>query len=167
MVVIVPQGNVFLNNQFIIFILIIIILQLRERKINPWQLFILPLFILLIFAQAIYPNILFTSSDIFILLGGYLFGTVLGIIVGKFYYVQFDENDEKIILKGSYLAVGLWIIIILMKVYGEGVLNSSGLIKLDLVVPLFLMITIGTMISRRAFIYWKYLKYKKQKKVYS
>lgn len=161
MVVIVPQGNFFLNYQFLIVIIIIVILQLRERRIKPWSIFILPLFMVFITAPVIYPYMFSSSLNFIILWGGYIIGTALGIIIGRFMNVKSDETDERIILKGSYVAVGLWIIIILIKIYGENILNNSGLIKLDLVVSLLLMITLGTIISRRAYIYWKYLNHKK------
>lgn len=162
MTVIMPDSNIFSNNQFLIIIILIILLQLRERKIRPIGLFILPLLLILL-------TISFVSTEIsgifdaIILIGGYLLGTVLGLVIGKFMDVKVDETSNKIILKGSYIAVGLWIAIILLKVYGENFLNQTGIIKVDLVLALFLMITLGTMVSRRIFIYWKYLKHKKTK----
>jgi hypothetical protein len=53
--------------------------------------------------------------------------------------------------------------IILLKIYGESVLNNTGITKVDLVLALFLMITLKTMVSRQIIVYWKYLKHKKTK----
>jgi membrane protein CcdC involved in cytochrome C biogenesis len=88
-------------------------------------------------------------------------GTMLGLIIGRFMEVKTSDKDDKIILKGSRVAVAIWIVIILLKIYGESVLNNTGIIKVDLVLALFLMITLGTVVSRRIIIYWKYLKHKK------
>ncbi len=79
--------------------------------------------------------------------------------------VKNNKNNDKIILKGSHVAVAIWILIILLKLYGENILNNMSIIKVDLVLALFLMITLGTVVSRRIIIYWKYLKHKKTKEI--
>jgi len=108
-----------------------------------------------------------SAFDFIIIIIGFIIGAVLGLIIGRFMDVKTNENNDKIILKGSRVAVAIWILIILLKIYGENVLNNTGIIKVDLVLALFLMITLGTVISRRIIIYWKYLKHKKTKKVKS
>ena len=137
-------------------------LQLRERKLKPWSLFILPLILGLITIQVISSEIS-SAFDFIIIILGFLVGTLLGLIIGRFMDVKTSENNDKIILKGSRVAVAIWIVIILLKIYGENILNNAGIIKVDLVLALFLMITLGTVVSRRMIIYWKYLKHKKTK----
>ena len=73
--------------------------------------------------------------------------------------VKVDKNGV-MILKGSYIAVFLWIAIILLKIYGENEIVSARLIELNLLTTVFLVITIGAMIARRIFIYWRFFKFR-------
>jgi hypothetical protein len=52
-----------------------------------------------------------------------------------------------------------------MKVYGENALSGTGWIELNLLTSAALTMTLGAMISRRSFVYWRYLKFKKEKMV--
>jgi ABC-type multidrug transport system permease subunit len=100
----------------------------------------------------------FNVAVIFIAL---LIGLLIGFLIGKFMEVEIDENGS-MILKGSYIAVFMWIAIILLKIYGENVLSGTGWIELNLITSAALIMTLGAMISRRSFVYWKYLKFKKE-----
>jgi hypothetical protein len=72
--------------------------------------------------------------------------------------VKIDEKDGSMVLKGSLLAVLLWAAIIGLKIYGKDLLGGIGLIDAGLITSTFLMLTVGMMISRRAFVYWRYLQ---------
>lgn len=113
----------FNSQSFLIIIIIIILLQLRERRVNKFSLMILPLFILLI-TFSLVKSVIFTSLQNFIvIILGFVIGLLIGIAVGSFMLVKVDE-DGSMILKGSKIAVGLWIAVILLKIYGQGVLNN-------------------------------------------
>jgi membrane protein CcdC involved in cytochrome C biogenesis len=160
--IIVPNSDMFMGNGFLFIILLIVLLQLRERKVKIWSLILFPAFMLYISLSLIY-NELFSSYYSFILIiAGFLIGIILGIIIGRFFEVKVSEKDGSLVLKGSYIAVFLWISIILIKVYGENILNQ-GIIAADLLTSMFLMMTLGAMISRRIIIYRKYLKHREIK----
>ena len=63
-------------------------------------------------------------------------------------------------MRGSVIAVVIWILVILIKIYGEQTLGSMKYFDLSVLTSMFLMITLGTMISRRIFIYRKYREHK-------
>lgn len=136
-------------------------LQLRERKIKPWSLFILPLILGLITIQVISSEIS-SAFDFIIIMLGFLVGTILGLIIGRFMDVKTSASDDKIILKGSRATVDMDCYYP-FKDKRENILNNARIIKVDLILALFLMITLGTVVSRRMIIYWKYLKHKKTK----
>ncbi len=161
MTVIIPESSTFTSNPFLLIVILIVLLQLRERKIKIWSLIFFPAFMLLISLYLIYNEILGYYSFILILVG-FLVGIVLGLVIGRFMEVKVDEKDGALILKGSLIAVFLWISIILLKIYGENILNQ-GIIAVDLLTSIFLMMTVGAMISRRAYIYRKYLKHRELK----
>ena len=158
MVVIVPDGNLYNNQSFLLIILIIVILQLRQRRVRSWTLIIMPAFLSIITIPLVI-NELNNIYNVIVLVIALLIGISFGILIGKFMEVKVDENGA-MILKGSFIAVFLWIAIILLKIYGGNELASARLIELNLLTTAFLVITIGAMISRRIFIYWRFLKFK-------
>jgi membrane protein CcdC involved in cytochrome C biogenesis len=157
--VIYPDSNVFGSQSFIVVIIIIVLLQLRERRVKPWSLMILPAFMFLI-TLSIIQNVFFTSLLNFsLIIAGFIIGLFIGIAVGYFMKVKVDENGN-MILKGSLIAVGLWILVIITKFYGQNVLGNSGYIDFGVLSSMILMLTLGAMISRRIFIYMKFRHYK-------
>ena len=158
--IIYPDSNMFNNQSFLIIIIIIVLLQLRERKVNKFSLMILPLFMLLITASLV-QSVIFTSLQNFIIISmGFIIGLLIGIAVGSFMKVKVDK-DGSMILKGSIIAVGLWISVILLKIYGEGVLNNTGYFNIGVLSSAILMLTLGAMISRRILVYMKYRNFRK------
>lgn len=158
--VIIPDSST-INQLLLLIILIVIILQLRERKVKSWRLIILPLFMLLITTLVVY-NVLFSSVLNFSLItAGFILGVVIGIAIGSLMKVKIDEKDGSMVIKGSIIAVILWIAIIALKVYGQDLLEGAGLIDLNILTSIFLMMTLGAIISRRIFLYRKYLQHKK------
>ncbi len=150
----------FSNQSFLVIIVIIVLLQLRERRVNKFSLMILPLFMLLI-TLSIVQSVIFTSLlNFIVIILGFVMGLVTGIAVGSFMEVKVDE-DGSMILKGSKIAVGLWISVILLKIYGQGVLNNTGYFNIGVLSSAILMLTLGAMISRRILVYMKYRNFRK------
>lgn len=148
------------TQSLIIIFIIIILLQLRERRVKSWKLMIMPAFMFLITAGIVY-NVLFSNILNFTLITiGLILGIGLGILIGSIMKVRIDENGS-MMLKGSVIAVGLWLLVIAFKIYGKDILSGTGLISLDVLTSMILMMTLGAMISRRFYVYMKYLKHKK------
>ena len=159
MTVIVPDSNFMASPSFLIIILLIIILQLRERKIKLRKLIIMPVILSIITIPMVYVEIysVFNAAVIFV---GLLIGVLMGFLISRFMEVKMDENGS-MIMKGSLIAVLLWAAIIVVRVYGRNEISSMGLIDLNLLTAMFLIMAVGAMISRRIFIYWKYMNFKK------
>ncbi len=150
----------FSNQSFLIVIIIVVLLQLRERKVNKFSLMILPLFMILVTATLV-QNVIFTSLINFIVISlGFIIGLLIGMVVGSFMEVKVDK-DGSMVLKGSLIAVGLWISVILIKMYGQGVLDSTGYFNIGVLSSAILIMTLGAMISRRILVYMKYRKFRK------
>ncbi len=159
--VIYPDSNLFSSQSFLIIIIIIILLQLRERRVNKFSLMILPLIMLLV-TLSLVQSVIFTSLQNFIIIIlSFVIGLLFGIAVGSFMMVKVDE-DGAMILKGSKIAVGLWIAVILLKIYGQGVLNNTGYFNIVVLSSAILMLTLGTMISRRIIVYMKYRNFRNE-----
>ncbi|MGZ7043228.1 MAG: DUF1453 domain-containing protein [Methanobacterium sp.] len=163
MTVIMPDANLFNNQGFLLVILLVVILQLRQRRVRSWTLMIMPALLSLITIPLVISE-LYSAFNIIILVISFIAGIAIGILIGKFMEVKIDENGS-MILKGSFIAVLLWIAIILLKLYGKDVLVGTRLIELNLLTSAFLVMTLGGMISRRVFIYWKYLQFRKERNI--
>jgi hypothetical protein len=156
LVVIYPDINMFNSQSFLVIIIILVILQLRQRRIRrPLGLMILPTFMLFI-TIFIVQNVIFTSLLNFILIiASFITGVLIGITLGNFFDVKV-EKDGTMFLKGSFVAVLLWILVIALKFYGDNQLTNSGYIDLNVLSSMLLMLTLGAMIARRLFIYNKF-----------
>lgn len=159
MTVIMPDANFANSSFFIVIILLIVILQLRERKMKLRRLILMPLILSLFIIPFVFIE-MYSIFNAVIIFAGLLTGVLMGILIGKFMEVKIHE-DGSIIFKGSYIAVFIWIAIILMRIYGKGALGSMGIVDLNLLTSAFLIMAVGAMISRRMFIYWKYRGFRK------
>ena len=66
----------------------------------------------------------------------------------------------RMVLKGSTVAVLIWAVIIVLKIYGKSWLAGIGLVDVGVLTSIFLAMTLGAMVSRRVYLYWQYLKKK-------
>lgn len=153
-----PQGA---DNIFFIVVLLILLLQLRTRRVKVLGLVVMPVLMLLLTIPMVALEASSGILGIGLLALGFVVGIGLGAIIGMMMEVKVDEKDGTMLLKGSILAVLVWAVVIGLKIYGKDILGSFGLIDLGLLTSVFLMITVGTMISRRAVTYWRYLQMKK------
>jgi len=72
-------------------------------------------------------------------------------------------EDGSLLVRGSFIAISLWFLIIYAKFYWQDTLNQMGWDP-NFLLSLFLLITVTSMISRRIYIYWRYLNKKKNLK---
>lgn len=157
--IIYPDSTMFNNQSFIIVIIFIVLLQLRERKVKPLSLMIMPVFMLFITIFLV-EGVIFTSVlNFFLIVGGFILGTGIGFLVASFMKVKLDE-DGNVMMKGSVIAVIIWILVIVIKFYGEQTLGSIQYIDFNVLTSIFLMMTLGAMISRRIIIYKRYREHK-------
>ena len=139
MTVIVPDSNFMASPSFLVIILFIVILQLRERKMNLRKLIIMPVILSLVTLPAVYIE-MYSVFNVAVIFVGLLIGVLMGYLIAKFMEVKIHE-DGSMILKGSLIAVLMWAAIIAIKIYGRNVISSMGLINLNLLTSIFLIMT--------------------------
>lgn len=149
------------GNVYFIVILFILLLQLRTRRVKLFGLVVMPVLMLLLTLPLVAMELNSGLVGLALLGVGLLIGVGIGIAIGSMMEVKVDEKDGTMLLKGSILAVLVWAVIIGVKIYGKGLLGSFGLLDWNMLTSIFLMLSVGTMIARRAFVYWRYLQMKK------
>ncbi|MEL7671458.1 CcdC protein domain-containing protein [Methanobacterium sp.] len=159
MTVIVPDSNFMASPSFLIIIFLIILLQLRERKMNLRKLIVMPVILAIFTLPAVYVE-MYSVFNVVVIFIGLLIGILMGYLISKFMEVKVHE-DGSMILKGSLLAVLMWAAIIVIKIYGRNAIGGMKLMDLSLLTSMFLIMTVGAMISRRVFIYRRYINFKK------
>lgn len=148
------------NQIVIIAVVIFLLFQLRQRKFHFWRSMVVPgtmLMVTLFFVRLELQGPLFNTIVIF---GGGVFGLLMGMIIARFTKLKIGK-DGSLLMRGSFIAMSLWFLIIMAKLYGQDTLNQMGLSS-SLVLSLFLMISVSTMISERVFIYYRYLRNRKE-----
>jgi membrane protein CcdC involved in cytochrome C biogenesis len=144
---------------FVIIAAIVILLQLRTRRIRPRSIWILPVFLAIVTAATIsfeYSGI----SRLLLSAAGLVIGCAIGAIIGSRMEVTFDEQG-RIMLKGSLVAVTIWILVLGLKFFGKGIIGDMGLISLDDLTAALLTLTLGSIMARRTYVLLKYLRLKK------
>lgn len=156
-------GDLAFNDQsylvFIAVIFLILLLQLRERRVRWWSLMIMPVFMLMVTWAVVSTELTSGIVNLLLITFGLAIGIVLGLIIGSRMEVKIDEQG-RMVLKGSTVAVLLWAVIIVLKIYGKNFISGFGLIDVGVLTSVFLAMTLGAMISRRVYVYWIYRKKK-------
>lgn len=150
----------FIDSNSIIFYLIIIFvavgnLREKEKKAPKLQSVIIFPFLMLIITFPLISNELNSIVNIILLSLGFIVGLFIGIIRGKFSDIRVNDNG-RMIIKGNILGVAIWLVIIVLKIVSETIL--TGYVGLNLLISVFLLITIGTIIARKIYIYWAFSK---------
>ncbi len=144
---------------FLLIAAIVILLQLRTRRVRLWTIWLPPAFLTLITVPIIaaeYSGL----STLLLSAAGFVIGCAVGVIIGSRMEVSTDEQG-RIVLKGSLVAVTIWILVLGLKFFGKGIIGDTGLISLDDLTAALLALTLGSIIARRAYVLLKYLRLKK------
>jgi membrane protein CcdC involved in cytochrome C biogenesis len=156
----VGSGNAAMGTEvFFLIAIIIVLLQLRTRKVRPVTIWIPPVFIALVTLPVIaseYSGI----GTLLLSVAGFVIGCAAGVVIGSRMEVRTDESG-RIVLKGSVIAVLIWVLVLGLKIFGKGFIGDTGLISLADLTAAMLAMTLGTIIARRAYIIIKYLSLKK------
>ena len=149
-----------LNQIILIIIVIYLLFQLRQRKFHFLRSLIVPgimLVVTFLFVNLELQGPLFNSI---VLIGGGLLGVLLGMIIAARTKLKI-ARDGSLLMRGSFITMGIWFLLILAKMYGQDTLSQMGL-SYNLILSLFLMLSVSTMISERVFIYYRYLRNRKE-----
>jgi membrane protein CcdC involved in cytochrome C biogenesis len=159
MTVIYPDFNN-MNQTFLVIMAIILILQLRERKVKVRKLFVMPVFMVLATGAVIYTSASSSITAFALVAAGLAVGIGMGAAIGSLMKVNIHE-DGSMLLKGSILAVAVWIALIGVKILGKDTLGGTGYINLSVLSSIFLAMALGAMVTRRAYVYREYMRQKK------
>ena len=143
----------------IVFIIMMILSQFRERKFRLWYSIITMSFMLIV--TYIFVSIeLPANANYAILLGGVLVGVMLGLTVAHHIKIKIAD-DGSLLTKGSVLSVSIWIFVILAKFYGNNIFNQWQW-NPNFLLSLFLVLSISMMITRNIYLYIRYMNKKKE-----
>ena len=143
----------------IVFILIMLLSQFRERKFRLWTSIITMTFMLIV--TYIFVSIeLPANANYSILIAGGLVGIMLGLAIAHHIKIKITD-DGSLLTRGSVLSVGIWIFIILVKFYGQNTFNQWEW-NPNFLLSLFLILSISTMISKNIYLYIRYKNKKRE-----
>jgi NAD/NADP transhydrogenase beta subunit len=143
----------------IVFILVMLLSQLREKKFRFWYTVIT--MTLMIFVTFIFVNFeLPVNANYVLLLAGGLVGLLLGLAIAHHIKIKIAD-DGSLLMKGSFLSVGIWIFIILAKFYGQNTFDQWQW-NPNFLLSLFLVLSVTTMVSRNIYVYIRYRSKKKE-----
>jgi hypothetical protein len=146
---------------FVLFGLLIIVLQLRQRRVRLWSLVLVPLLMLFVTATVVSIELNAGIVNLLAFALGFPLGIGAGLLIGLYMKVKIDKKGS-MVLQGSVVAVTLWVLVLGLKLFGKALIGDLGLVSFDVLTSAMLAITLGAIIGRRIFILWKYFELKKQ-----
>ena len=155
-----------MNNGTLLVIIIVLLLQLRTKKIRLFSLWIMPVLILIYTVLSILKIANIMPGDILLFVAALTTGAVLGIIRGNMTNLKVDENTNQIISKASNMSVLLWLCFIAVKYSVEWIFRSSGTRNVMLITNAFLCLALGMIFSRRFVMQTKYLLLKSKRTIW-
>jgi hypothetical protein len=138
-------------------ILIIVLMQGKEYKVNINRIWLIPALLCFVTIQSIIHMGQFQTLHVLLFVAMFGIGLALGIIRGKALTFRLDSETGHVLRKGNWLST-----IILLVILGAKVLIKQSMFPgsthhtLMVVTNAFLCITLGTVISRRYYIWKKY-----------
>ena len=153
-------SDITFNQIVLIVIVIFLLLQLRQRKFRFWRSLIVPSMMLIVTLLFVRIELQGPFFNTIVLLAGFILGLFMGMIIARFTKLKIGK-DGSLLMRGSFIAMSIWFLIIISKLYGQNLLNQWGLSS-SLVLTLFLIISVSIMISERIFIYYRYLRNRKK-----
>ena len=146
---------------FFLIAIILILLQLRTRRVRLWTIWIPPAIILLpITALTIAADYSGLSTLLFSVIG-FVIGCPIGLFIGSRMQVTAD-GQGRVLLKGSLVAVTVWILVLGLRMFGKSVIGDLGIISLDDLSAAALAVALGSIIARRGYVTLKYLELRKK-----
>ncbi|WP_263704820.1 DUF1453 domain-containing protein [Bacillus thuringiensis] len=138
-------------------ILIIVLMQSKERKVKVNRIWLVPALLCFVTIQSIIHMGQLSILQLLLFVAMLGIGLVLGIIRGKALTFRMDSETGHVLRKGNWLNTMILLIILGAKiVIKQSVFSGSTHYTLMVVTNAFLCITLGTVISRRYYIWKKY-----------
>ncbi|MBM7643892.1 phosphoglycerol transferase MdoB-like AlkP superfamily enzyme [Scopulibacillus daqui] len=107
-----------MNDLSLIILMIIIILQLKERELKLANIWILPVIVFCLLIN-IFLTRQFTLVMILIFIGLFIFGGVVGSVRALTTTLRLDADHNKIYSRGSYLVLIPWIVVFILRLMVE------------------------------------------------
>lgn len=143
---------------FFLIAAILILLNLRTRRVRLWALWIMPLLLLSATSAVIAVDYSGLGTSL-ISVAGFAVGCVIGVVIGSRMELKTDERG-RIVLRGTLVAVTIWLLVLGLKYFGQGLVGDTGIVSLNDLSAAGLALSLGMMIARRAYLTIKYLRMK-------
>ncbi|KWU58243.1 DUF1453 family protein [Bacillus sp. SIMBA_074] len=138
-------------------ILIIVLMQGKEYKVNINRIWLIPALLYFVTIQSIIHMGQLNILHVLLFVAMFGIGLALGIIRGKALTFRLDSETGHVLRKGNWLSTIILLVILGVKiVIKQSMFPGSTHHTLMVVTNAFLCITLGTVISRRYYIWKKY-----------
>ncbi|MGN7193295.1 DUF1453 family protein [Bacillus mycoides] len=138
-------------------ILIIVLMQGKEYKVNINRIWLIPALLYFVTIQSIIHMGQLNILHVLLFVAMFGIGLALGIIRGKALTFRLDSETGHVLRKGNWLSTIILLFILGVKiVIKQSMFPGSTHHTLMVVTNAFLCITLGTVISRRYYIWKKY-----------
>ncbi|MEX0417864.1 DUF1453 domain-containing protein [Bacillus sp. C30] len=119
------------NTTGLIILILIILLQLKERELKVQRMWIAPVLIAYYTFTHVFNDLVLIETGLFVVL--LAFGGIVGAMRGSTTIIRIDKNNGKVYAKNSYIALGIWIVVFILRFIVTYIFKGSSQYALGLV----------------------------------
>lgn len=136
--------------------------QFREKRMKVSLLWIMPALTLLFTYTGIQQDLFDTAFSPAVIGAAFVIGLAVGAVRGATTKLAIDTTSQSIIVKGTYVSVALWLILLAVKGVADFAFAASGSaqsvagLTAALITAALLSFSLGAIIATRVYFYWRY-----------
>jgi membrane protein CcdC involved in cytochrome C biogenesis len=147
----------------ILVVLLLIASQLREREVKVTRLWIVPVLLFYVMIETILNTGPLTFVQVLGMLMTFCIGCGIGWVRGKLMNFRINPHTGVVLSSGSIVGLLFWLGILALKLGIRTLENGTPAHgSVNIITDLFLTMGLGSIVTRRLFIYQKYKQLKSQ-----
>ncbi|PEM43226.1 CcdC protein domain-containing protein [Bacillus wiedmannii] len=135
------------NTTGLIILILIILLQLKERELKFQRMWIAPVLIAYYTFTHVFNDFTLIETGLFVVL--LALGGIVGAVRGSTTIIRIDKSNGKVYAKSSYIALGIWVVVFILRFIVTYIFKGSSQYALGLVTNgIFCLIAASACIKR-------------------
>lgn len=140
------------------------VFELRNKRLKVAYMWILPILLIGLFFKIIWQNLFINRFSLLIIGICFIAGIFAGIFLGSLMHIEVNRSAGEITVRSKPIGLVFWLVMFAAKRFTRPVLEGNVIFSSQgFVISMFLSMWLGTFISKRIYLYWKYTDKVKQK----
>ncbi|MCU5597464.1 DUF1453 domain-containing protein [Bacillus sp. FSL M8-0063] len=134
-------------------LIILILLQLKERELKFQRIWIAPVLIAYYTFTHVFNDLTLIETGLFVVL--LALGGIVGAVRGSTTIIRIDKSNGKVYAKSSYIALGIWVVVFILRFIVTYIFKGSSQYALGLVTNGIFRLIAASACIKRVILYLK------------